>query len=85
MSSGLIELGESRNLTSIEWTADTPPGTAVEIRTRTGDELTEITRFFNKGGEEVTELAYNKLPGFSRGEVVKEYVPGDDWSSWNKA
>ena len=85
MSSGLIELGESRNLTSIEWDADTPPGTAVEIRTKTGDELTEITRFFNKGGEEITELAYNKLPGFSRGEVVKEFVPGGDWSSWSKA
>ena len=48
MTSDLIDLGSSKTLTTIEWEADTPSGTAVEIRTRTGDDLREDKPLFQK-------------------------------------
>ena len=83
LTSGLIELGGSRNVTSIEWVGEMPEGTRMELRTRTGDELDEVKRFFDKQGREITELRWSGLPGFSRGEVVTEKVPGSDWSGWS--
>ena len=35
--SGLIDLGDDKNVTALRWDADTPPGTAVEIRSRSGN------------------------------------------------
>ena len=83
LESGLIELGGSRNLTSIEWEGEEPVGTTVEIQTRTGDQLDELQRFFDKDGNEVTEQKHNTLPGFKKGEIRTEYVPGGDWSNWS--
>ena len=83
LTSGLIELGGSRNLTSIEWEGEMTEGTRVEIRTRTGDELDEEKHFFDKQGKEITEQRWNGLPGFSKGEVVTRHVPGPDWSGWS--
>ena len=85
LTSDLIELGGSKNITSIEWEADTPPGTRVEIRTRTGDALREIKHYFDKNGVEVTERKYNKLPSFQRGPITSEFMPGSDWSDWSPA
>ena len=85
LTSPLIQLGGSRNITSIEWDADTPPGTRMEIRTRTGDELREIKHFFDKSGNEVTEKRYNQLPKSFRGEVTVDYMPGSGWSSWTRS
>ena len=84
MTSPLIELGGSRNLTTIEWIEDVPPGTALEIRTRTGDDLEEIKHFYDKQGNEVTEFRYNALPGFSKGPIEAELRPGPGWSSWSR-
>jgi hypothetical protein len=85
MTSDLMELGGSRNITTIEWDADVPPGTQVRLRTRTGDELREVKHYFDKSGKEVTEMKYNKLPSFSRGPVTTEFLPGTDWSYWSAA
>ena len=84
MNSGLIDLGGWRNLISFEWEADAPPGTAIRLRTRTGDELREEQHFFNAGGEEVTERAYRRLPGYRKGDIVIERLPGSDWSNWSR-
>ena len=83
LTSDLIGLGGSRNLTSIEWEGEMSEGTHIDIRTRTGDELDEVKHFFDKQGKEVTEQRWNGLPGFSRGKVVTEQVPGSDWSGWS--
>ena len=84
LTSPLIDLGGNKNLMSIHWDADTPPGTEIRIRTRTGDDLMEVKRFFKKNGMEVTELQYNKLLVFDKGEIVTEYLPGKGWSSWSQ-
>ena len=83
LTSNLIRLGGSRNLLSIEWDADTPPGTSVVLQTRTGNELDEVLRYFKKDGTEVTEAEYNKLLSIFRGDTVGEEVAGGDWSDWS--
>jgi len=85
LTSDLITLGGDRNLMTISWEGTSPPGTAAEIRTRTGDELDEVKHFYDKNGQEVTELRWSGLPGFSRGEVVTKHIPGAGWSGWSPA
>ena len=83
LTSNLIRLGGSRNLLSIAWDADTPPGTSVVLQTRTGNELDEVLRYFKKDGTEVTEAEYNKLLSIFRGDPIGEEVAGGDWSDWS--
>jgi len=84
LESDLIRLGGSRNLLSIEWDAEVPPGTEVQIQTRTGNELGEIFHYYKKDGTEVTESQYGKLLSLFKGEIVPEEVPGNDWSGWSE-
>ena len=79
-----INLGDPKNLVSIEWDAVTPPGTRVEIQTRTGNRLAEKYLYYNKSGVEVTEEGYRALGFFSKGDSVKIFVPGADWSGWSR-
>ena len=83
LESDLIRLGGSRNLVSLEWDAHTPPGTEVQLQTRTGDTLGEIVYYFKKDGTEISEAAYNKLLSIFRGETVSEEVAGADWEPWS--
>ncbi len=86
MTSDLIDLGSSKTLTTIEWEANTPSGTAVEIRTRTGNDLREVQRYFKKDGTEVANKEeYEALPSFFRGEILTEFLPGPGWSNWSQA
>jgi hypothetical protein len=84
MKSDLIRLGGSRNLLSIEWDADTPPGTEIQIQTRTGNELGEILHYFKNDGTEVSETDYNRLLSLFKGDIVAEQVPGSDWSNFSE-
>ena len=84
LTSDLIRLGGSRNLLSIEWEAETPPGTQVLIQTRTGNELGEILHYYKNDGTEVTEDEYGKLLSLFKGDIVGEQVPGSDWSGWSE-
>ncbi len=83
MTSDLIELGGRKNLISIEWEADTPPGTSVRLQTRTGNELDEEKIFHDSKGKVITEKRYNKLPKSRRGEITSIFKPGGDWSTWS--
>jgi len=83
LESPIIDLGPHRAISFVRWEGDTPPGTAIEIRTRTGDRMQEIKRFFDIDGNEVTERRWNRLPGFLQGPAVAAEAPGDDWSDWS--
>ena len=83
LESPVIDLGPHRAISFVRWGGDTPPGTAIEIRSRTGDRMKEIKRFFDVDGNEVTERRWNKLPGFLRVPPVADEVPGDGWSDWS--
>ena len=86
LTSPLIELASTQNLNRINWVGDIPPGTSVELRTQTGNELKAIKKFFDTGGREVTrEKYYNQLASFQRGDSTVVYSAGVDWSPWSNA
>ena len=82
--SPLIDLGEGKNINSIEWGGDQPAGTRIEIRTRTGNEVIEAFTFHDKNGKEVTQKRYGKLIPSFRGAIDTTRVPGSDWSPWSR-
>jgi len=83
LESGLIPLQGAKNLVSIEWEAATPPGTSVQIQTRTGNEVAEAYRFYDSGGVEVSEGKYAKLGFFKKGRIDTLQIAGSDWSNWS--
>ncbi|MYA23352.1 MAG: hypothetical protein F4Z30_11425 [Gemmatimonadetes bacterium] len=83
LESGLIPLQGAKNLVSIEWEADTPPGTSVQIQTRTGNQVSEAYRYYDSGGAEVSEGKYAKLGFFKKGRIDTLQVAGSDWSNWS--
>lgn len=82
--SPLIDLEDSKNLNSIEWAGDVDPGTRIEIRTRTGDEVLEELTYRDKNGKEVTQRRWDKLIPSFRGPIDTTRVIGGDWSPWSK-
>ena len=82
--SPLIDLGTDKNLNSIEWSSDEPPGAHVEIRTRTGNEILETYRYYDKNGKEVSERRYNKLIPSFKGPIDTTLAAGGDWSAWSR-
>jgi hypothetical protein len=86
LASKLIDLGRSKNLTSVEWKADTPPGTRVEIRTRTGDRVEEIVHYYCKDGKECDKRKWDKEKSLfgSSGPMIVEHRPDAAWSGWSE-
>ena len=82
--SPLINLGDSKNLNTVEWQGDVPPGTRIEVRSRTGNETISQFEFHDKNGKVVTEKRYGKLIPSFRGEIDTLITPGGDWSPWSK-
>jgi len=81
--SPLIDLGSGKNLNSIEWQAQTPLGTHIEIRSRTGNEVVEQYTFYDKNGKQVTQRRYDKLIPSFKGRIDTTRVAGADWSPWS--
>ena len=90
-----IEVGSrARNLTTIEWDADLPPGTRLALQTRTGDTFVELTHYLKKNGEpypgpeEEAKKAWEEQKKFfgdnAVGPIVAERLPGSDWSGWSQ-
>ncbi|MFA6109209.1 MAG: FlgD immunoglobulin-like domain containing protein [Candidatus Latescibacterota bacterium] len=84
MTSPLIQLDQRRMFSRLSWEADVPPGTAVELRTRSGDELLQIPHYYNRAGQEITALLHERLDAADRGPIVVEELPGPDWSNWSE-
>ena len=62
LRSPLIDLEEGKNLNAVRWLAETPPGTRVEIRTRTGNQVIERLIYHDKNGKEITQKRWEKTP-----------------------
>ena len=85
LTSDLIELPGPRHFGAITWDGDVPPGTGMEIRTRSGDLLGRIVRYFDKQGQEIAFTAWKNLIGSFKGPVDTTLVPTAGWSSWSRA
>nr|HID59670.1 hypothetical protein [Desulfobacterales bacterium] len=84
LTSNFINLGRGKNITRLEWQADTPPGAELKIRSRTGDTMLKIKHWYKIDGTEVPESTWKKLPRPLKGNVIEEIKPGDDWSNWGE-
>ena len=83
--SDLIELPGTRNFGGITWEAETPPGTTLEVRTRTGDLLAKEIRYFDKGGTKITADVWKNLIGSFKGPADTTFIPTRGWSPWSRA
>ncbi len=91
--SPFIELPGVKNLTSLEWDADTPEGTDVIIQTKTGDTVKKVIHYYTKTGkelfpedEEKAKVKYEAccLKGFFKGSTKEVTLAGSDWSGWSE-
>ncbi|MBT3342288.1 MAG: hypothetical protein HN712_16145 [Gemmatimonadetes bacterium] len=78
-----VFLGGARSIRSIEWDADIPPGTRIEVDTQTGNGFDEITRYYLINGKEVTKAAYDAAKKRNRGDIIVFQVRDDTWSDWS--
>ena len=84
MSSQFLDLGGAKSIMRVEWDADTPAGTKVEIRSRTGDTFEVEVYYYNKSGKEIPEALWKKLPKTQKLPPVEVRRPGADWSGWSR-
>ena len=78
-----VMLTEAFSIRRLEWDADLPAGTRLEVQTRTGDGFDAITHYFLTNGREVTKSAYDAAKDRNRGDVVVEQVYDRTWSTWS--
>ena len=84
LESNLIELPGLVTLGAISWEADAPPGTKIELRTRTGDQLLQQIRYFDSNGIEKTAAEHKKLLAFLKGPIDTSFAIGPGWSAWSQ-
>ncbi|MGB1890955.1 MAG: FlgD immunoglobulin-like domain containing protein [Candidatus Latescibacterota bacterium] len=84
MVSPFIRLNRPRLFTTVEWDADVPPGTRIEVRTRSGEQIEEIPHYFATTGREISRELWELLPESRRPPVVIEERAGPDWSNWSE-
>jgi hypothetical protein len=89
LQSAFIDLGQEAGdgrpkvIKALHWDADLLPGTRLQLRTRSGNTLSDVHSFHNKIGEEVTEEKWNSSPKVLRGAVDTALVVGEDWNAWS--
>jgi hypothetical protein len=83
LTSPVIKFDGREMVTSVDWKGDTPVGTSLEIRTRSGDELIQIPHYLNLAGGEISGALWERLPAEQQGPIRVEEVPGPDWSPWS--
>ena len=81
LQSDLFALPGTRNLGRIFWDADTPPGTGIEVRTRSGDLLGKVVRYFDDSGKEISLTAWKSLRRPPPPDT--SFVPTSGWSPWS--
>jgi hypothetical protein len=92
LQSAFLDLGSTSTVSSVEWAADTPPGTGVQIRTRTGGGIVKEVHYYTADGQEVRDRngngtsqdEYSILPPFRKGEIQELVKAGEGWSAWSR-
>jgi hypothetical protein len=85
MTSPLIKLGSARIFSSVDWQGQMPPGTQLEVRTRSGDDLIEDTHYYDRYGREIGEDRWVNIRNPEhRGPVVVDELIGPKWSNWSE-
>ena len=89
MRSDFIDLGaaagdgRTKVIRSLSWVADTPPGTKLELRSRSGNTLGEEYTFYDRAGAVTTEESWTSKPKVLRGPIDTTIVTSPDWDEWS--
>ena len=85
LESDLITLPSLRNFGRVSWDASTPPGTRLEVRTRSGDRINRIVNYYNKTGEFWgNDVQLWESLGPSKGGTDTTFVPTvAAWTPWS--
>jgi hypothetical protein len=89
LSSNFVDLGviagdgRAKSVKSLSWEADLPPATRLQMRSRSGNTLSEIYTFNDRAGNPVTEARWNSAPAVLRGKIDTTVVTGEDWGEWS--
>jgi len=83
LTSPLIKFDGREMVTTVDWDGGATNGTALELRTRSGDELIQIPHYMNLAGGEISGALWERLPADKQGPIFVEEVPGPDWSPWS--
>ena len=85
MTSPLVKLGKARIFSKVRWDASMPPGTSVDVRTRSGDDLIEEMIYFDRYGREISENRWENIRNKEhRGPVITNELIGPRWSNWSE-
>ena len=85
LESDIFAIPSAQNFGRIFWEAETPPGTRVEVRTRSGDLIGRIVNYYHRSGEfnGNDEAKWERL-GPNKGATDTVYVPTQSaWSLWS--
>ena len=82
--SHIMDFQRTKSLNAVSWEADVPPGTRLELRSRSGNEVENLLTYYDKNGKEVTQRRYDKLIPSFKGPIDTSRVIGGDWSAWSK-
>jgi hypothetical protein len=89
LQSSFIDLGQvagdnrPKVIKSLSWDADLPPGTRLQLRSRSGNALSEHYTHYDRKGDVVTQEKWTSSPKVLRGEVDTSLVVGEDWGAWS--
>ena len=78
-----MDLGGAFSVRSVEWDADLPPQTRIEVETQTGNGYQTVTRYYLKNGREVTKADYEAAKSRQRGDIVDDRIRDATWSGWS--
>jgi len=90
MRSSFVDLGEEAGdgrpkvIKSLNWDADLPTGARLQLRSRSGNTLSEVYDFYDRKNEQVTEEKWLSSPKVLRGEIDTSVVVGEDWDAWSE-
>lgn len=84
LTSPLIKFDRREVVATVSWEGSEPPGSALELRTRSGDELIQIEHFYDRSGREISQPLHERLADQFRGPIRVEEVVGPDWSPWSE-
>ena len=75
--------GRPKVIRHLNWQADLPTGTRLQLRSRSGNQLQTTYTFYDRKGEAVTEEKWLSSPKVLRGKIDSTLVTGEDWDSWS--
>ena len=84
MTSPIIKLAERQMFVRLSWEGEAPAGTRLEVRTRSGDTMTQIHHYYNTAGQEVSPEQYDRLRERDKGAIRIEEITGPEWSTWSE-